>query len=128
MTIFDAFPNAAETWEIGKVSYSTITGNTLSDSQEIHVVVDQGDSADTAPSPNAATIASDTLLYMKPSEAPETDPSTLVAEYAIIDPQGRLYAIIDAGIGKNQHTGQIEHIELKIRQRGINDGRSDGQL
>ena len=79
MTIFDAFPNATETWEIGTVSYSTITGNTLTDSQEIHVVVDQGDSADTAPSPNAATIASDTLLYMKPSEAPETDPSTLVA-------------------------------------------------
>jgi hypothetical protein len=29
---------------------------------------------------------------------------------------GDYFAIIDAGIGKNQENGVIEHIELKLRQ------------
>ena len=44
-----------------------------------------------------------------------TSSSELVSGYIIRDAQGRDYEIIDAGAGKNQHTGQLEHIELKIR-------------
>lgn len=118
MVVFDLFPNAIEAWKIGAVSYGTITGNKMTGEKTIHVVVDAGNSARTDSSPNAATIAIDTLLYCQPAEMPTTDTSTLVSDYMVRDPQGRFYAIEDAGIGKNQHTGEIEHIELKLRPTG----------
>lgn len=118
MDVFDLFPNATETWSIGSVSYGTITGNKMTDEKTINVIVDAGNSARTDTSPNAATIASNTLLYCIPDELPTLDTSELVGDYMVRDPEGRFYAIEDAGVGKNQHTGVIEHIELRIRPTG----------
>ena len=126
MTVFEAFPNAIETWSIIPVAYSTITGNQLDmkNAQNIDVIVDEGSSSDANQSPNYATINSDTLIYTKPSQMPTTDTSALVADYAIKSPNGKIYEITDAGLGKNQELGIVEHIELKIRQTGTNDVQS----
>ena len=52
---------------------------------------------------------------------PTIDTAELIASYAVKNTQtDKLYAIIDAGIGKNQDNGVIEHIELRLRQIGAN--------
>lgn len=122
-TVFDAFPNAIERgWKIGKMAYSTITGNELdADSlQNIDVIIDEGNSSEPNASPSYANIYSDTLIYARPSQMPTIDTEALVADYVVKNTTtGKTYAIIDAGIGKNQETGKIEHIELKIREIGV---------
>ena len=124
ITVFQAFPNAIETWQIVPMAYSTITGNDLDEqnAQNIHVIIDEGSSSEANASPNAQAINSDTLLYTKPDEMPTTDTSALVADYAIKAPNGKVFEIVDAGQGKNQDSGVLEHIELKIRQTGTNNG------
>ncbi len=123
MTVFEAFPNAIEQgWQIAQVTYSSITGNTVTNGTAIDVIIDEGSSSDANQAPNAAGLYADTLVYTKPDQMPTTDTSALVAGYVLIDPNERNWEIIDAGQGKNQENGQIEHIELKIRQIGANDG------
>lgn len=123
MTVFDAFPNAIEQgWQIAQVTYSSITGNTVTNGTDIDVIIDEGSSSDANQAPNAAGLYADTLIYAKPDQLPTIDTSALVAGYVLIDPNERTWEIIDAGQGKNQDNGQIEHIELKIRQIGANDG------
>lgn len=122
MTVFEAFPNAIESWKIAGVQYSTITGNeTTGDWSDIDVIIDEGSSTEPNQSPNYANAYSDLLIYCRPSQLPTTETATLVADYAIKDPNGRIYAIVDAGIGKNQELGIIEHVELKLRQVSIDE-------
>ena len=46
----------------------------------------------------------------------------LVANYMLYNSATDTYfMIIDAGVGKNQHTGNIEHLELKVRPTEIAD-------
>lgn len=124
MTVFDAFPNAIEQgWQIAQVTYSSITGNTVTTGEDIDVIIDEGSSSDANQAANAAGLYADTLVYTKPDQMPTTDTNALVAGYVLIDPNERTWEIIDAGQGKNQDNGQIEHIELKIRQIGANDGQ-----
>ena len=124
ITVFQAFPNAIEKWQIVPMAYSTITGNALDEqnAQDIGIIVDEGNSSDANPAPNAQDATSDTLIYAKPSEMPTIDTSELVASYAIEAPNGKVFEIVDAGLGKNQDNGVIEHIELKLRQTGVSDG------
>lgn len=122
MTVFDAFPNAiGQGWQIAQVTYSSITGNTVTNGTDIDVIIDEGSSSDANQAPNAAGLYADTLIYARPDQMPTTDTSALVAGYVLIDPNERTWEIIDAGQGKNQDNGQIEHIELKIRQIGANN-------
>ena len=125
MDVFEAFPNAIESWKIGQVSYGTIQGTIIEDERSIRVLVDQGSNSSPTNAPTAATIASDTLLYAVPEDLPTTDTSELVADYIITDPSGRFYEIVDAGAGKNQHTGRLEHIELKLRPTEALTGESE---
>lgn len=124
MDVFQAFPQAIEQWEMAPCEYSTITGNTIVGGQSafsIHVIVDEGANSDPNPSPNAQGIYSDTLIYCRPEEMPTLDTAELVASWVVGGPEGesfKSYAIVDAGIGKNQHTGKIEHVELKLKQIG----------
>lgn len=123
LTVFEAFPNAIERniWQIGQMAYSTITGNDLdADSLTyIDVIVDEGNSSEPNASPNAANTYSDILLYIRPEQSPTLDTAELIASYVVKNTTtDKLYAIIDAGIGKNQDSGVIEHIELKLRQTG----------
>lgn len=117
ITVFEAFPNAVEKWQIAEMHYSTITGNKVAGEwQDIDVIVDEGSSTDPNQSPNYANAYSDLLIYCKPSQLPTTKTAELIANYAIQDQDGYLFAIVDAGIGKNQENGITEHIELKLRQ------------
>lgn len=121
-TVFQAFPQAIETWQIAPMEYSTITGNMVGKWEDIDVIVDEGSSTDPNQSPNYANAYSDLLIYCKPEQLPTTNTQALVADYSIQDPDGYIFAIIDAGIGKNQQNGKIEHIELKLRQTEAGDG------
>lgn len=123
MTVFDAFPNAIVQLKIAQVAYSSVTGNDidLENAETIDAIIDEGSSSDANQAPNAAGLYADTLIYTRPEELPTTDTSALVSDYAIVDSKGRTWEIIDAGAGKNQDNGQIEHIELKIRQIGANN-------
>ena len=123
MTVFDAFPNAIVQLKIAQVAYSSITGNDidLENAETIDAIIDEGSSSDANQAPNAAGLYADTLIYARPEQLPTTDTSALVSDYAIVDSSGRTWEIIDAGAGKNQDNGQLEHIELKIRQIGVNN-------
>lgn len=123
LTVFQAFPNAIERniWQIGQMAYSTITGNDL-DAESlayIDAIVDEANNSEPNASPSAANTYSDTLLYVRPEQMPTLDTAELIANYVVKNTTtGKLYAIIDAGIGKNQDNGTIEHIELRLRQTG----------
>lgn len=123
LTVFQAFPNGIEheIWQIGQMAYSTITGNALDSTTLafIDAIVDEANDSEPNASPNSAVTYSDTLLYVRPEQMPTIDTAELIASYAVKNSQtDKLYAIIDAGIGKNQENGTIEHIELRIRQIG----------
>ena len=125
LTVFQAFPNGIEheIWQIGQMAYSTITGNALDDDSLtfIDAIVDEANDSEPNASPNAAVTYTDTLLYVKPDQMPTIDTAELIASYTVKNiTTDKLYAIIDAGIGKNQDNGVIEHIELRLRQIGAN--------
>lgn len=125
LTVFQAFPNGIEheIWQIGQMAYSTITGNALDSTTLafIDAIVDEANDSEPNASPNSAVTYSDTLLYVRPDQMPTIDTAELIASYAVKNSQtDKLYAIIDAGIGKNQDNGVIEHIELRLRQIGAN--------
>lgn len=120
-TVFQAFPNAIESqvWQIGKMAYSTITGNDLDSTTLAYIDAIEDEANDSEPnnSPSYANTYSGTLLYVRPEQMPTTDTAALIAGYVVKNTTtDKLYAIIDAGIGKNQESGKIEHIELRIRQ------------
>lgn len=115
MTVFEAFPNAIEAWQLGRMAYGTVTGNIITDVQTIDAIVSEVSSSELA-SANMAEIDSDTLLYVRPEQMPTTSTAALISDYAIVDPDGRVYSIRDAGAGMNQDNGQLEHLELLIRQ------------
>ena len=123
LTVFQAFPNGIEheIWQIGQMAYSTITGNDLDTDSLTYIDVIEDEANDSEPnnSPSYANTYTDTLLYVRPEQMPTIDTAELIASYAVKNTQtDKLYAIIDAGIGKNQENGTIEHIELRIRQIG----------
>lgn len=125
LTVFQAFPNGIEheIWQIGQMAYSTITGNALDSTTLtfIDAIVDEANDSEPNASPNSTVTYSDTLLYVRPEQMPTIDTAELIASYAVKNTQtDKLYAIIDAGIGKNQDNGVIEHIELRLRQIGAN--------
>ena len=119
MTVFEAFPNGLEAWKISKVNYSTMTGNMeVGTPATINVIADEINSTEIRTGASASPLDSDTLLYVQPAELPTTDIAKLIANYGIQDPAGRTYKIMDAAKGKNQETGELEHIELIVRQDG----------
>lgn len=119
MDVFSAFPAAVVSgvYSIGSYQRGTLEGNQFVKEADIDVIVDEGDIGDIGAAPNAEVIDADLLLYAKPGQLPTTNPRALTAGYMIYDAENDDYfAIIDASIGKNQETGTIEHIELKLRQ------------
>lgn len=118
MDVFSAFPQAivSNVWEIGTVEKATEVGDVFTVGSYIDVIIDEGCSAQTTLSPNASQVDSDTLVYIRAEDMPAPK-GTLMASYLLLDTENnQFYEIIDVGIGKNQETGKIEHVELKIRQ------------
>lgn len=121
MTVFEAFPNGLEAWKIGATRYGTMTGNKIINPATINVIADEINTTEIRAGATATPADSDTLLYTKPAELPSTDTAKLVAAYGVIDPEGRTYRILDAAKGKNQDTGELEHIELIIHQEAMTE-------
>lgn len=114
-SIFDAFPNAiiSGVWEIGTCQHGTLVGNQYTKINDIDVVVDEGYISNVNVTPESIT--SDLLIYAYPSQLPVNSAPELVANYMLYNSQDNAYyEIVDAGVGKNQHTGKLEHIELKV--------------
>lgn len=127
LSIFDVFQNAVITgvWQIGTCQHGTLIGNVFTKTADIDVVIDEGNSSsiDT----DIETLKSDMLVYCKPEQMPTLNTNVLVAGYMLYNSvDDEYYMIIDAGIGKNQHTGNVEHVELKIVQTEVTDGEIDG--
>lgn len=118
MDVFSAFPNAiTNEWELGQVQRATEVGDIFSSIGALSVIADEGSSASIHQSPNADDLSSDTMLFVQPLELPTTNPAELMASYIWYNnAEGQFYEIIDVGVGKNQETGAVEHIEMKLRQ------------
>lgn len=121
-SIFNAFPKAiiSGVWQIGTCQHGTLIGNVFTKTGDIDVIIDEGNnsSVDT----DIETIKSDMLIYCRPEQMPTLNTNTLVSGYMLYDSsEDNYYMIIDAGVGKNQHTGVIEHIELKVVQTEVTD-------
>lgn len=123
LSIFDAFPNAiiSGVWEIGTCQRGTVVGNQFNKIATIDVIVDEGANASVNTTPEG--LMSDLLVYAYPCQMPSVSPNQLVSGYMLHNSiTDSYYEIIDAGVGKNQHTGQIEHIELKLVQTEVVNG------
>ena len=93
------------------------------------MIVDEGYNADINSTPEG--LGSDMLIYVKPCQMPKEVNELfmtsqvvipLVANYMLYNSAtDTYYMITDAGVGKNQHTGAIEHIEIKVTQTEIAD-------
>lgn len=123
--VFSAFPHAIITgeWEIGKSDRGTLVGRLFKKSGNLDVIIDDGESAGIESTPE--TLTADMLVYCRPEQLPTTRANALVSGYMLHDKVADdYYEIIRAGIGKNQHTGTIEHIELELRQTEVMNGDS----
>lgn len=119
-SIFDAFPNAivSGVWQIGSCQHGTVVGNEFKRIASIDVIVDEGFNSSINSTPE--TLSSDMLIYCMPCQMPSLNANTLVSGYMLYNTVDDTYfQIVDAGMGKNQHTGEIEHIELRLVQTEV---------
>lgn len=121
-SIFDAFPNAiiSGVWQIGTCQHGTVIGNQFTKVADIDVVIDEGSASSVNNIPES--LRSSMLIYVRPCQMPSVNSNALVSGYMLYNSEEDTYfEIIDAGIGKNQHTGRIEHIELQVVQTEVVD-------
>lgn len=122
-SIFKAFPNAIihGVWSIGTCKHGSVVGNIFEKIGDLDVIVDEGQGSSVNTTPE--TINSDFLVYAYPAQMPTLSASKLVSNYMLYNKcEDDYYQIVDAGIGKNQHTGNLEHIELKLLKTEVVDG------
>lgn len=122
-SIFKAFPNAIVhgVWAIGECKHGTVVGNSFEKTGDLDVIVDVGKSSSVNSTPEV--VESDILVYAYPGQMPTMSPGRLVAGYMLYNKcEDAYYYIVRAGIGKNQHTGTIEHIELELLQTEVVNG------
>lgn len=123
-SIFKAFPEAiiSGVWQIGTCQHGTVVGNQFTSLGTIDVIIDEGYNSSINNTPEA--IGSDLLIYVKPCQMPKAINDLMLQSQVVVQlvtnymlynsAEGLYYMITDAGVGKNQHTGKIEHIELKV--------------
>lgn len=132
LSIFDAFPEAIITgvWQLGTCQHGTIVGNEFQKVADIQVIIDDGYNSTINNTPE--TVGSDLLIYVNPRQMPKQVNELfmtsqmvvqLVANYMLYNSaDNAYYTITDAGVGKNQHTGALEHIELKVVRTEVVNG------
>lgn len=122
MDVFEAFPNGivSNQFEIGSVKYATEVGTQFTSIQLCDVIVEEEANAEFDRSPSANSEYTDMLIYARPEQLPSLVPARLTNGYMWHDVlNDYYYEIIDASLGKNQETGQIEHVEFKVRQTEV---------
>lgn len=120
LSIFEAFSFAiiSGIWQIGKCQHGSVVGNQFVKYGDLDVIVDEENTSVIAQTPE--TISAGLLVYCKPEQLPTLNTNTLVSDYMLYDKQNdHYYEITFAGIGKNQHKGIIEHVELTLTQTDV---------
>lgn len=120
LSIFEAFSFAiiSDVWQIGKCQHGGVVGNVFEKFGDLDVVIDEENSSIISNTPE--TLNTGLLVYVKPEQLPTLNTNTLVSDYMLYDSENDLYyAITFAGIGKNQHKGVIEHVELTLTQTDV---------
>ena len=131
ISIFNAFPKAIihGVWEIGTCKHGTVIGNEFTSLNTIDVIIDEDYTSNINSTPE--DINSGMLIYAKPCQMPKEINelmmtsqvvNALVANYMLYNSAtGTYYMITNVGVGKNQHTGEIEHLELQITPTELAD-------
>lgn len=127
MDVFEAFPNAIVSgiWQIAAYQRGGVIGSVFDSENavELDVIEDEASSTDIAFAPNSEPLDADYLLYVRPAQLPTTNVNTLVSGYLLYkSDEDEYYAIVDAGRGKNQETGELEHLELMVKQTEVVNG------
>lgn len=104
-------------------------GNQFTSLGNISVIIDEGYNSNINVTPE--TIGSDLLIYVDPCQMPKEVNQLLNTSQVVVQlvtnymlynsAEDTYYMITDAGVGKNQHTGAIEHLELKVTPTEIAD-------
>ncbi len=118
MNVFEAFPSAIvnNVWMLGEVKRATVRGKEFSNPRFCSVIVDTGVSAVNDRSPSADYETTSTLLYAIPSDMPTLNPAELSTSYLWYNTETKEYFNIrDVSLGKNQTTGEIEHLEFLLQ-------------
>lgn len=126
MDVFNAFPKAivAGVWELGQIVHDTDVGDrfVLAIAGKTEVIVDEVADTNLNASPSAETIREDTLLYARPYQLPTLNAAKLATGYLWWNTKtDQFYEITEVGIGKNQETGAVEHVEFKLQPTGAPD-------
>lgn len=128
LSIFEAFDFAiiSGVWQIGTYTHGGVVGNVFTKVADIDVIIDDENYSTISNTPE--TITSGLLMYVRPEQLPTINTNALVSNYMVYDSENDYYYSIKfAGVGKNQHKGIIEHIELNLMQVEVTDlGESDG--
>lgn len=125
MDVFEAFPSAiiSEVWEIGTVLRGTESGTKFSSLGFVDVIVDEQVDGALDTSPSAEGVSTDTLLYALPENLPKVTTAAFVGGYYWHDTEtDTYYEIVEVGVGKNQESGKVEHMEFKLKPTGVNHG------
>lgn len=117
LSIFEAFSFAiiSGVWQIGTYTRGSVVGNVFTKTNDLDVIIDEENSSTITTNPENLTTGM--LIYVKPEQMPTLNTNELVSGYMLYDSENDdYYAITFAGVGKNQHKGIIEHIELTVVQ------------
>lgn len=125
--VFDLFPAAIEYgWKFGKVKRGTVVGTVFKVEGLFSPIVSDGNKAEFHKTPDADGISYDLLLYVQSTELPTSEIGTLVASYMVSAPNGKTYEITEALPGRNQETGELEHMELMLNLTSVNAKHGQG--
>lgn len=120
LSIFEAFSFAiiSDVWQIGVCQHGGVIGNVFDKKADLDVIIDEENSSIISNIPES--INSGMLIYVRPEQMPTINTNELVSNYMLYDSENdKYYEITSAGIGKNQHRGVIEHIELMVVQSEV---------
>ncbi|MBQ3306413.1 hypothetical protein IJH02_03200 [Candidatus Saccharibacteria bacterium] len=124
MDVFSAFPNAlvSNVWEIGEMTRDTEIGKSFADPAPLDVIIDDEEQAFLDTSPQAEYRDSYTLVFAKPEQLPTLNTSKLQGGYLLRNTETcEYFEIRKCSIGKNQETGQIEHVEFELHQTEVDN-------
>lgn len=115
MDVFEAFPEAMVPWTWLAIKRGTEVGTVVTTGSTVNVIETEADKATLYNTPKADGVVADLLIYVRPEDLPAVTPAKLMADYALQNDIFEWYDIINVGVAKNQHDGEIEHYELALK-------------
>ena len=103
--------------------WGTESGTKFSSLGFVDVIVDEQVDGALDTSPSAEGVSTDTLLYALPESLPKVAAAAFVGGYYWHDTEtDTYYEIVEVGVGKNQESGKVEHMEFKLKPTGVKHG------